>query len=152
MDERGVAKMKIGQDMQPKVNQPPIQKVKEGKGEFGQMVQTQSHKLVREELGQLLDDITKQGEKLAKFRSFRDLAKFKRMIKEFLQETVYKGLKLNHQHNFNANHYTQKLTTVEEIDAKLIELTEDVLDQEKKTVDLLGVIGEVRGLLINIYT
>lgn len=129
-----------------------MQQKHEGKNTFDKMVQTQSHKLVREELGQLLDDITKQGEKLAKFRSFRDLVKFKRMIKEFLQETVYKGLKLNHEQSFTANHYSQKLTTVEEIDEKLMELTEDVLDQEQKTVDLLGVIGEIRGLLVNIYT
>ncbi len=144
--------MKISQEMQPKVTKAPMQQKHEGKNTFDKMVQTQSHKLVREELGQLLDDITKQGEKLAKFRSFRDLVKFKRMIKEFLQETVYKGLKLNHEQSFTANHYSQKLTTVEEIDEKLMELTEDVLDQEQKTVDLLGVIGEIRGLLVNIYT
>src|SRR5690625_7377371 len=111
--------------MQPKVNQTTVSKAKEENQHFDKLVQTQSHKLVREELSELLDDITKQGEKLAKFRSFRDLAKFKRMIKEFLQETVNKGLKLNHQHSFHANQYSQKLTTVEEIDEKLLELTKD---------------------------
>ena len=144
--------MKISQEMQPKVNQSTVSKTKEGNQLFDQLVQTHSHKLVREELGELLDDITKQGKKLAKFRYFQDLAKFKRMIKEFLQETVYKGLKLKHNQNFTANHYSQKLTTVEEIDEKLVDLTEDVLDQEKKTVDLLGTIGEIRGLLVNLYT
>lgn len=144
--------MKISQDMQPKVNQTTVSKAKEENQQFDKLVQTQSHKLVREELSELLDNITRQGEKLAKFRSFQDLAKFKRMIKEFLQETVYKGLKLKHDHNFTSNYYSQKLTTVEEIDEKLVDLTEDVLDQEKKTVDLLGAIGEIRGLLVNLYT
>ena len=144
--------MKIGQELQPKVNNSSIQKSREGKLHFEQMVKTHSQKLVREELGRLIDDITKQGEKLANYRSFRELAKFKRMIKEFLQETVYEGLKLKQHQGFQANQYSQKLTTVEEIDGKLIELTEDMLDQEKKTVDLLGVIGEIRGLLINLYT
>lgn len=144
--------MKISQDMQPKVNQTTVSKAKEENQHFDKLVQTQSHKLVREELSELLDNITRQGEKLAKFRSFQDLAKFKRMIKEFLQETVYKGLKLKHDHNFTSNYYSQKLTTVEEIDEKLVDLTEDVLDQEKKTVDLLGAIGEIRGLLVNLYT
>lgn len=138
--------------MQPKVNQTTVSKAKEENQHFDKLVQTQSHKLVREELSELLDNITKQGEKLAKFRSFQDLAKFKRMIKEFLQETVYKGLNLKHDHNFTSNYYSQKLTTVEEIDEKLVDLTEDVLDQEKKTVDLLGAIGEIRGLLVNLYT
>ena len=144
--------MKISQDIQPKVNQATISKTKEENHNFDKLVQTQSHKLVREELSELVDNITKQGEKLAKFRSFQDLAKFKRMIKEFLQETVYKGLKLKHDRNFTSNHYSQKLTTVEEIDEKLVDLTEDVLDQEKKTVDLLSAIGEIRGLLVNLYT
>ncbi|MDY0394833.1 DUF327 family protein [Virgibacillus halophilus] len=37
------------------------------------------------------------------------------------------------------------------MDEKLVKLTEDVLDQEKKTVDLLDTIGEIKGLLVNIY-
>lgn len=144
--------MKIGQEVKSNINQTPIQKTTEGKTPFDQLVKTQSHKLLHKELGKLVDDISKQGEKLVRFRSFRDLAKFKRMIKEFLQETVYSGLKLNHQQNFHANRYSHKLTTVEEIDDKLITLTEEMLDQEKKSVDLLGIIGEIRGLLINLYT
>lgn len=144
--------MKIGQEIKSNMNHPPVQKTSEGKSQFEQLVKAQSHQVMREELGKLVNDITRQGEKLAKFRSFRDLAKFKRMIKEFLQETVYSGLKLNHQHNFHANRHSQKLTTVEEIDDNLIKLTEDMLDQEKKSVDLLGIIGEIRGLLINLYT
>src|SRR5690625_7233056 len=111
--------------MQPKVNQATVSKIQEENQHFDKLVQTQSNKLVREELSELVDNITKQGEKLAKFRSFQDLAKFKRMIKEFLQETVYKGLKLKHDHNFTSNHYSQKLTTVQEIDEKLVDRSEE---------------------------
>ena len=35
---------------------------------------------------------------------------------------------------------------------KLIELTEEVVNQEKDAIDLLGRIGEIKGLLINLYT
>lgn len=45
-----------------------------------------------------------------------------------------------------------KLTTVEEVVEKLVQLTKDVLDQEKQTVDLLGFIGEIRALLFNLST
>lgn len=144
--------MKIGQEMRSRVDQKPIRKVQEGKQNFEQIVQSQSHKMKQKELEKLVNDITKQGKRLASYRSFRDLAKFKRMIKQFLQETVYSGLELNESRSFNSNSFSHKLTTVNEIDAKLVQLTEDIIDQEKKTVDLLGIIGEIEGLLINLYT
>lgn len=144
--------MKISQEIHTKIDQKPLRKVETSKQNFEQIVQSQTQKLKHEELEKLIQDITKQGEKLARFRSFRDLAKFKRMIKQFLEETVYNGYQLNESRNFNMNSYSHKLTTVKKIDEKLVELTEDLLDQEKKTVDLLGHIGEIRGLLINLYT
>ena len=144
--------MKSSQEIHTKIDQKPLRKVETSKQNFEQIVQSQTQKLKHEELEKLIQDITKQGEKLARFRSFRDLAKFKRMITQFLEETVYNGYQLNESRNFNMNSYSHKLTTVKKIDEKLVELTEDLLDQEKKTVDLLGHIGEIRGLLINLYT
>ncbi len=144
--------MKIGQEINSKIDQHPFRKITEGKSNFEQLVKTESHKIKQDELAGLIKDITEQGEKIARFRSLRDLAKFKRMIKQFLQETVYSGLSLKESRSFNTTNYSHKLTTVQEVDEKLIQLTEDVIDQEKKTVDLLGVIGEIRGLLINLTT
>ncbi|MBO1004476.1 YaaR family protein [Pseudogracilibacillus auburnensis] len=144
--------MKIGQEMRSKVDQKPMRKVHEGRQSFEQIVQSQSHKMKQKELEKLMDDITEQGKRLSRFRSFRDLAKFKRMIKQFLQETVYNGLELNESRSFHTGAFSHKLTTVNEIDEKLVQLTNDMMDQEKKTVDLLGIIGEIQGLLINLYT
>lgn len=144
--------MKISQEIHTKIDQKPLRKVETSRQNFDQIVQSHTQKLKDQELEKLIQDITKQGEKLARFRSFRDLAKFKRMIKQFLEETVYNGYRLNESRNFNMNSYSHKLTTVKKIDEKLVQLTEDLLDQEKKTVDLLGLIGEIRGLLINLYT
>lgn len=119
---------------------------------FNRMVQSQSHHLKQQEIQQLMKNITAQGNKLARFRTFRDLAKFKRMVKGFLQETVYNGLDLQKAHSFGLDGQTRNLAIVKEIDEKLIELTDELMNQEKKTVDLLGLIGEIKGLLINIYT
>lgn len=41
---------------------------------------------------------------------------------------------------------------MKEIDDKLIQLTEEMMDQEKPAIDLLERIGEIKGLLINLYT
>lgn len=143
--------MKVNQEVVAKTDHRPQQHAEESKQNFGKIVETQSKRLQKTELKGLVEDISTLGERLAKFRSFQDLAKFKRMIKRFLQTAVYDGLGVHEDRGFHRQRMSH-LTTVKQVDEKLIELTEDVMDQEKSTVDLLGVIGEIKGLLINIYT
>lgn len=145
--------MKISQEIRAqtdsaaKTDRPSI----ESRQSFNSMVQSQTEKLKQQELKQLVENITTQGEKLARFRSFRDLVKFKRMVKRFLQESVYNGLDLQHSHSFRLDGQNRKLQIVKEIDEKLVEITDEVLNQQQKNVDLLGLIGEIKGLLINLY-
>src|SRR5690625_1834269 len=142
--------MKIRHEISSKIDQKPLNKRNEGQQDFEKVVKLESQRIKQQHVQRLMHDITILGEKIARFRSFQDLAKYKRMIKQFLQETVSNGLTLKESRNFTTTHQSHTLKTVQEIDEKLIELTEDMMDQEKKTVDLLGVIGEIRGLLINL--
>lgn len=119
---------------------------------FNKMIQSQTIKLKQQEIKHLMQEISIQGDKLDRSRSVRDLVIFKRLIKDFLEETVYNGLQLSASHSFSFTGESRKLSIVKEVDEKLIELTEEIMNQEEKTVDLLGVIGEIKGLLVNLYT
>ncbi|MFP7171814.1 YaaR family protein [Terribacillus sp. FSL K6-0262] len=118
---------------------------------FQELVQSQSRKLQGQELQQLITDITKQGERLARTRSFRELALYKRKIKKFMEDVKDNGMELHHEHSWS-QHGSRKLTTVRQIDEKLMELTEILMDQEKQQIGVLGLIGEIKGLLFNLYT
>lgn len=118
---------------------------------FKGIVQSQANKLQSQNIENMMSEITKQGNKLARFRSFKDLAKFKRMIKKLLKEATSNGLKWESSFSFSPSGSTRKLAIIKDVDEKLLELTEAVMDQEKKSVDLLGIIGEIKGLLLNIY-
>ncbi|WP_106495628.1 YaaR family protein [Lentibacillus sp. Marseille-P4043] len=146
--------MKISQEMRAQMDAATknTRQNVDGKKSFDGIVQSQTQKLKQQEIQQLMKDITMQGDKLARFRSFRDLVKFKRMVKGFLRETVSSGLDLQKSHSFNLDGQSRKLAIIKTVDEKLIELTEEVMGQEKKTVDLLGLIGEIKGLLVNLYT
>lgn len=144
--------MRIDQDVRSKVERKPMQQKHSGKQDFDAIVRTKSDFLKKNDLQQMVRDITEQGKKVVRFRSFRDLARFKRKIQEFLEEAVFDGLSVKQTHNFNPTNFSHRLITVEKIDEKLVELTEDLLDQESKAVDLLAVIGEIEGLLVNLYT
>lgn len=143
--------MKITQEMRSQTISQ-VRSEKENSKTFQNIVQSQSYKVKQQEIRELMSQIEAQGDKLARFRSFPDLVKFKRLIKGFLEKTVNEGLDLKKSHNFGLDGQSQQLAIVEEIDEKLIELTEELIGQEKKAVDLLGVIGEIKGLMINLYT
>lgn len=146
--------MKISQEMLKQIDtsQKSVRTTKQDQPSFGSIVQSQAQKMQSAELQRLMSDITIQGDRLARFRSFKDLVKFKRLIKRFLEEAVSNGLDLQKSLSFSYTGSSRNLTLVKEIDEKLIALTEEIMNQEKKTVDLLGLIGEIKGLLVNIYT
>ncbi|MGF2614060.1 DUF327 family protein [Rossellomorea vietnamensis] len=146
--------MKINQDLragldkvrtEPKLNPGGLNK-------FNTLVSKQDQKLQMEQLGKLMGDITSAGERLSRSRTFKDLAKYKNLVKKFVKEAVDYGMNLKQSHTWNQHGEGRKLNIVESVDQRLLELTEDILDEEKQSIDILGKIGEIRGLLINLYT
>lgn len=148
----GAETMRINDHMRSQLDTKRVRSKRKGQQTFGQMVQSQTMKLNEQELQQMLEEISVQGEQLGRSRTAHDLITFKHLVKEFLEKAVYQGYKLQLSHNFNIHGNNQKLALVEEIDDRLVELTEKVMHQEAKNVDLLGLIGEIKGLLINLYT
>ncbi|MBO8178304.1 YaaR family protein [Aeribacillus pallidus] len=120
--------------------------------QFAQYVVQQEKKLQREQLHRLMMEIDEVGERLSRSRNFKDLAKFKTLVKRFVREAVEFGMDLRQSHTFNQFGEGRRLNIVETIDEKLVELTETVLQKEKQSIDVLDQIGEIKGLLINLYT
>lgn len=146
--------MKINQELQPKLDNVRAEQkqLKHGNVKFQDLVRTSGDKLQEQQLKQLLGEIKSTGERLARSRTFQDLAKFKTLVKNFVREAVDFGMGLKQSHSWNQFGQGRSLTIVETIDKKLVELTEDIKDKEKQTMDILDQIGEIKGLLINLYT
>ncbi|KAA9022058.1 YaaR family protein [Niallia endozanthoxylica] len=108
--------------------------------------------VVYEKLTKLVAEIEDQGKVLADKRTVDHLRKYKKLVKEFLDEAVQNGLQLEEQRGFNRRGRTKIYKIVKEIDSKLIDLTNTVLDKERSSLDILQKVGEIKGMLINIYT
>ena len=119
---------------------------------FGQMITKHEQRMQTDTMTRLLGDISSAGDRLARSRNLRDMAKYKMLIRKFLQEAVDFGMGLKQSHTWNRFGEGRKLKIVETIDEKLIELAEEILNSEKSSIDLLDKIGEIKGLLINLYT
>lgn len=133
-----------------KLRNEPTQ-ASQGGARFGQMVVKQEQRLHGEQITRLLGDISSAGDRIARSRNLRDMAKFKMLVKRFLKEAVESGMGLKQSHTWNQFGEGRRLKIVETIDDRLIELANDLLDEEKTSVDLLAKIGEIKGLLINLY-
>lgn len=119
---------------------------------FTEVMGKKRESMIHEKMMRLIGDIEEQGKILAESRTVEDLRRYKKLVKEFLAEAVNNGLKLEQQRGFNRRGRTKVYKIVKEVDSKLIELTDLVLDQEKKGLDILALVGEIKGLLLNIYT
>ncbi|USD82919.1 YaaR family protein [Bacillus safensis] len=146
--------MKINQDMRLRLEKRELQAMKgsQTSASFKASMETQSGKLRLEQLTVMLSDIEVFGKKLTKSRNLKDLARFKGLVKRFVKETVDNGLNIETSRSFDIYGNTRTLALVKALDEKLIELTEDMMNQEKPSIDLLERIGEIKGLLINLYT
>ncbi|GIN93486.1 hypothetical protein J6TS1_50740 [Siminovitchia terrae] len=119
---------------------------------FSEVISRQEVQLYKEQLDKLLGDVYEAGERLGKSRNFQDLVKYKTLVKQLVKETVETGMELKKSRSWNRFAEGRVLQTVELIDEKLVELTEEVLNKERQSIDILGRIGEIKGLLIHLYT
>lgn len=146
--------MKINQDI--RVNVDKIQQEQKqqrvGNAQFHDLVKKNDEKLQVQQLQKLLKDIESAGDRLARSRTFKDLAKFKTLVKQFVRETVEFGMGLKQSHSWNQFGQGRSLKIVETIDEKLVELTEELIEKEGQSIDILNKVGEIKGLLINLYT
>lgn len=118
---------------------------------FGEIIQKHSSKLHSEQLNVLMRDIEIVGNRLGHSRTFQDLAKYKTLVKRFMEEAVEFGMELHQSHHWTNEGQSRHLQIVKQVDEALVALTEDVMGQEKTRIDILGSIGEIKGLLINLY-
>ena len=103
---------------------------------------------VKAKLDELLDMIDDQGQRLAEHRTFKELVKYKKMVKNFINEAVEKMYQL--EENYSPMQGKVQ-TIVKSVDTSLEDLTEMIVDKQSAQLDILAQLDEVRGLLIDLY-
>lgn len=99
-----------------------------------------------------MEDIGKQGEHIARHMDIRDLKKYRQLIKEFMNEVVYRSHKFSRENFLDRRGRHRVYGIIRLIDENLDELAKALVEDEKNAIDILGRIDEIRGLLIDIIT
>ena len=107
---------------------------------------------LQEKINALMEDIGKQGEHIARHMDIRDLKKYRQLIKEFMNEVVYRSHKFSRENFLDRRGRHRVYGIIRLIDEILDELAKALVEDEKNAIDILGRIDEIRGLLIDIIT
>ena len=119
---------------------------------FTEVMGKKREEVLYAKMTKMMQDIEDQGKILSKSQTVEDLKRYKKLVKEFMDDAVNNGLKLEEQRGFNRRGRTKVYKIVKEVDSKLIDLTNAVLDKEKNGLNILNLVGEIKGLIINMYT
>lgn len=103
-------------------------------------------------LGALMEEITTQGEKLAKKRDIRDMKRYRGLIKDFMNEIISRSHSFSRENFLDRKGRHRVYGIIRLIDENLDELAQELMKDEQDHLAILSKIGEIRGLLLDILT
>ena len=101
---------------------------------------------------ELLNDITAQGNRLAEHMDIRDMKRYRGLIKDFLNEVVYRSHRFSRENFLDRKGRHRVYGIIRLIDQNLDELASELVEDEKDHISILERIGEIKGLLLDILT
>lgn len=103
-------------------------------------------------LNTLMEEITMQGEKLAKRRDVKDMKHYRGLVKEFLNEVVTRSHSFSRENFLDRRGRHRVYGIIRLVDENLDQLAQELMKDEKDNLAILNKIGEIRGLLLDIFT
>lgn len=107
---------------------------------------------LEERLNLLINNISVQGELIAKHRDIRDMKKYRALIRDFMNEIVNRSHKFSRENFLDRRGRHRVYGIIRLVDEKLDELAQELVKDEKDTISILAKVGEIRGLLLDIFT
>lgn len=106
---------------------------------------------IKEKINSLLDKIDAQADKLSKSMDVGDLLEYKKLVSEFLRESVDSMVKFSKNSFLDRRGRHRIYAIVKRVNKELEELTAEVLAKEKNNINILKKIDDIRGLILDIY-
>ena len=103
-------------------------------------------------LNALMEQIDAEGKKLAKRRDLKDMKHYRGLVKEFLNEIVTRSHEFTRENFLDKRGRHRIYGIIRLVDENLDTLAQELVNDEKDNIDILNKIGEIQGLLIDIFT
>jgi len=100
-------------------------------------------------LHKMREEIDEQGERLGERADVKEFEKYRRLIREFLDEIVSNGYTFYREDAYASRGRHRYIATVNVVNAKLDELGKAVLSEHADKIDMVHKIDDIRGLLLD---
>lgn len=127
--------------------------VQEADGSFKFMLASRIEEAdLQQALTQMMEEIEAQGDRLAKHHDIRDMKKYRTLVKGFLNEIVSRSHAFSRENFLDRKGRHRVYGIIRLVDQNLDELAQELVKDEKDHLAILAKIGEIRGLLLDIFT
>ena len=103
-------------------------------------------------LNTLMEEITMQGKKLGKHRDVKDMRRYRGLIKDFLNEVVSRSHSFSRENFLDRKGRHRVYGIIRLVDDNLDQLAKELMKDEQDNLLILKKIGEIEGLLLDIFT
>lgn len=148
--------MRIAEDRPRQVDGAHAQGIQGRKGAretnapFDSLLRDRGQADSRAALNRLLEQITEQGEVIARRRDIYEVRKYREMVADFLEEAMRSAYQANRERSFDSRGRMREYSTVQKINGELEHLARDVLDEQKDNLAILQDLGTIKGLLLDL--
>ena len=140
-------------DVAPATQSTPVKTQEKSDDSFKfTLISNIEEKDLQEKLGNMMQEITGQGEKIAKHMDIRDMKKYRELVKGFLNEVVNRSHKFSRENFLDRRGRHRVYGIVKMVDENLDNLAKELVKDEKDHLAIVGTIDDIRGLLLDVST
>jgi len=103
-------------------------------------------------IAEMKNEIDEQGKRLSDRVDVREFERYRRLIREFLDEIVSNGYTFSREDAYASRGKHRYIATVKIVDEKLDALGKEVISEHADKIEILNKIDDIRGLLLDLMT
>ncbi len=107
---------------------------------------------LQEQLVGMMEEISEQGKRISKKMDIKDMRRYRTLIKSFLNEVVTRSHKFSRENFLDRRGRHRVYGIIKQVDDTLDELAKELCKDEKDHIAILDRIGEIEGLILDIFT
>ena len=140
-------------NLTPTTQTPAPEQVQEANGDFKFVLTSKLEDSgLAERLNLMMQDIIQQGEKISKRNDIKDMQRYRILIKDFMNEVVTRSHVFSRENFLDRKGRHRVYGIIRQVDNELDELAQELVKDEKNGIDILAKIGQIQGLLLDIFT
>lgn len=140
-------------NINPTPQAPAPEQVQEANGDFKFVLTSKLEDAnLAERLNLMMQDIIQQGERIAKRNDIKDMQRYRILIKDFMNEVVTRSHVFSRENFLDRKGRHRVYGIIRQVDKELDELAQELVKDESNHIDILAKIGQIQGLLLDIFT